>query len=188
MLERSQDPHGRGDLRGELDFRQGHHKPRRNHTTGFLHERGHKDIKRPDRTLPQILVEWLDPNADERWQGPRRDLFRTLHRMSILLLIHPVSVTVLKIQPKILHRLAGQFFKDPPVKFPGECGFPTCFENRIQRCAIRREFLERAQGHFTQLARRLGLEKVGPSINRMHRLPPVRLARVNFHKRSVFRR
>ena len=114
-LQPSTEEHKRRDLRRGAHLRQGDDEPSR-HVTKPSQE----EVERADRPVPGHRLERLaaQPNHRGRHSGlhdRRRGAGRT-----VLLVFWPAAVAILKVDPQILDRLAGQLGPDPLHDVAGE--------------------------------------------------------------------
>ena len=114
------------DLFGNRNLRQRDDEILRQFTARLFHQSRNKNVERPHTACAQFFGEGLDADADERRQ---RSVLHSLGYfncgrgcVSVFFIVRSIAVAVFKVDAKIFHRLAAQFFADAVVDCMSEPG------------------------------------------------------------------
>ncbi len=140
----------------------------------------HEEVESADRARLHLVGEGLDADADrmrKRAGGePRRDFHRRRKGVAILLGVGSDAVAVLEVDPVILDGLPLELLQDARIDDRRK---PFREPDRAAEFGRGgRKVLQRALGQGPHLRRRVGLEDLSSSVDRVDRLAAEGLARV----------
>src|SRR6266571_702277 len=132
-------------------------------------EGGDEDVEGAQAAAEELARKGLDANSEEGGEGARGQslgyLLRGTGRVLVLLGVRAVAVAVLEVDPVVLDGLALQLGHHARVDALTQLAREA--QGLGQGGRVGPVLAERAQGEVAELARRVGLEELGPAVDRV---------------------